>query len=125
LKTNHGFTVVEVVVAIVILGVGILGLAGTAASVTRMVGRSQQYNKAAAMALERLEILRAQVTPTPNNTAAVCASLAGGSATSGTSTITWTTSSVANGWQVRIAVTSPTARGSRTENFTQLLTCQR
>ena len=125
MNNTKGFTIVEVVVAIVILSVGILGLAATAGSVTRMVGRSQQYNKAASMANERFEILRASVTPTPTNTAAICASMASGSATSGNSTITWTPRQVTNGWQVTITVTSPTARGSRTDNFTQLLTCQR
>jgi type IV pilus modification protein PilV len=125
LNNNKGFTIVEVVIAIVILSIGILGLAATAGSVTRMVGRSQQYNKAAAMASERFEIMRAQVTPTPANTAAICTGLSGGSAAYGTSTIAWTTRSVTNGWEVYITVTSPTARGVRTDTFTQLLTCQR
>ena len=120
-----GFTVVEVVIAICILSIGILGLAGTAASVTRMVGRSQQYAKAASLAQERFEILRAQVAPTPANLGAACATLPGGSSTSGTYSVTWSSTAVTNGWRVSIVVTSRTARGTKTDTFTQLLTCQR
>jgi prepilin-type N-terminal cleavage/methylation domain-containing protein len=123
LKDNRGFTIAEVVIAIVILSVGILGLAGTAASVTRMVGRSQQYSKAASLASARFEILRSQVTPVPGNN--VCATLTSGSTTSGNYTVAWTPTGVTNGWSVRIVVTSPTARGFRADTLTQLLTCAR
>ena len=120
---NRGFTVLEVVIAIVILSMGILGLAGTAASVTRMVGRSQQYGAAAALAAERFEILRSQAMPTPAVTTP-CTSLAGGNSTSGTYTVVWTVASVTNGKQVTVVVSTKTARGTRTDTFTQLLTCQ-
>lgn len=124
-KNARGFTIIEVVIAICILSIGILGLAGTAASVTRMVGRSQQYGKASSLASERFEILRAQVAPTPANLGANCATLPGGSSTSGTYTVAWTSAAVTNGWQVSIVVTSRTARGTKTDTFTQILTCAR
>jgi Tfp pilus assembly protein PilV len=125
LNDAGGFTIVEVVIAICILSIGILGLAGTAASVTRMVGRSQQYGKAASMASERFEILRAQVAPTPANGGTACATLPNGSSTSGTYSLAWTSAAVTNGWQVSIVVTTRTARGTKTDTFTQLLTCAR
>ena len=121
---NRGFTILEVVIAIVILSMGILGLAGTAASVTRMVGRSQQYGKAAALAAERFEILRAQAEPTPTVTTP-CTALTGGTSTSGTYSVAWTIADVTNGKQITLTVTSKTARGTQTETFTQLVTCQR
>ena len=121
---NRGFTILEVVIAIVILSMGILGLAGTAASVTRMVGRSQQYGKAAALAAERFEIVRAQATPTAAVTSP-CTSLAGGSSTSGTYSVAWTVADVTNGKQITVTVTTTTAKGSRTDTFTELVTCQR
>ena len=57
---DKGFTVIEVIVAIIILSVGILGLASSAATVTRMIGQGQRFSEASAMASERFEILRAQ-----------------------------------------------------------------
>ena len=39
-KSNEsGFTIVEVIIAIIVLSVGLLGLVSTAALVTRMIGR--------------------------------------------------------------------------------------
>jgi Tfp pilus assembly protein PilV len=125
MSSAGGFTIIEVVIAICILSIGILGLAGTAASVTRMVGRSQQYGKAASLAAERFEILRAQVAPTPANGGTACASLPSGTSTSGTYGVAWTSAAATNGWLVRIVVTSHTARGTKTDTFTQILSCVR
>lgn len=58
--TTHerGFTIIEIIIAIVILTVGILGLVTTAALVTRMIARGQRSGDAAAFAARRLERLR-------------------------------------------------------------------
>ena len=62
MKTNtqneRGFTIVEVIIAIIVLTVGILGLVTTAALVTRMIGRGQRSAAAAGFAQRRLERLR-------------------------------------------------------------------
>jgi prepilin-type N-terminal cleavage/methylation domain-containing protein len=58
MRSESGFTVVEVVVAIVIFTVALLGLASTAGSVTRMVARGQRSAVAATFAAQRLEQLR-------------------------------------------------------------------
>jgi len=62
MKTNtqneRGFTIVEVIIAIIVLTVGILGLVTTAALVTRMIGRGQRAGEASAFAARRLERLR-------------------------------------------------------------------
>jgi len=116
MTNRNGFTIIEVVVAIMIFSVGILGLVATAASVTRMVGRSQQYNMAASLAQQRVEILRATV----------CTSIASGSGTSGNYSLAWTVSNAAGsggGKQVVIVVTSPTAKGSKTDTFTSIISC--
>lgn len=53
-----GFTIIEIIIAILILTVGLLGLVTTAAVVTRMIGRGQRSGAAAAFAARRLERLR-------------------------------------------------------------------
>ena len=62
-----GFTVVEVLVAITVLGVGILGMLGTSALVTRTLGESRRQSTATAVAEQRVETLRqlarARTTP--------------------------------------------------------------
>ena len=113
MTNRHGFTIIEVVVAIMIFSLGILALVSTAATMTRMVGRSQQYNMAASLAQQRFEILKATA----------CASMASGSATSGVYSTAWTVTAVTNGKQVAVTVTSPTTRGSKTDNFTTILSC--
>lgn len=58
MQSERGFTVVEVVVAILVFTVALLGLASTAGSVTRMVARGQRSAVAATFAAQRVEQLR-------------------------------------------------------------------
>jgi Tfp pilus assembly protein PilV len=59
MRGEQGFTVVEVVVAVLILTVGVLALAGGAALATRMIGRGQRAGAVTMFAAQRLEQLRA------------------------------------------------------------------
>jgi type II secretory pathway pseudopilin PulG len=67
---THGFTLIEVVIATLFLAVGLLGLAGTAAAVSRHMGSARRWTVAAHMAERRFEIARGTS----------CAALRGGSA---------------------------------------------
>jgi prepilin-type N-terminal cleavage/methylation domain-containing protein len=58
MKREQGFTLVEVIIAILVLTVGLLGLVTSAALVTRMIGRGQRSAVAAQYAQRRLEMLR-------------------------------------------------------------------
>ena len=58
MNAKRGFTIVEVLVAIVVLTVGLLGLATTAALTTRMIARGRQSSMAATFAAQRMERLR-------------------------------------------------------------------
>ena len=69
-----GFTLVELIVAILILTVGILGLAGTSAVITRQMGGGSRTTVASTIAQSRFDSL-ASVT---------CTTLASGGTTSGT-----------------------------------------
>jgi prepilin-type N-terminal cleavage/methylation domain-containing protein len=57
--TKQGFTLVELIIAILVLTVGVLGLAGTSVLVSRMIARGQRAALQAAFASRRLEMLRA------------------------------------------------------------------
>ena len=58
MKSERGFTIVEVIIAIIVLTVGLLGLVTTSALVTRMIARGQRSASAATFASKRLELLR-------------------------------------------------------------------
>jgi len=55
----RGFTIVEVLVAIIVLTIGLLGLMGTGALTTRMIARGQRSALASINASQRMESLRA------------------------------------------------------------------
>ena len=58
MKREQGFTLVEVIVAILVLTVGILGLVTSAALVTRMIAKGQRSAVQSLFATRRLEMLR-------------------------------------------------------------------
>src|SRR4029077_9336160 len=58
MKREKGFTIVEVIVAILVLTIGLLGLVTSAALVTRMIGRGQRSAVAAQDSQRRLRRLR-------------------------------------------------------------------
>lgn len=56
--SNRGFTLVEVLIAMTILAVGILGIAGLAGTAIRSSGYSQALTQANNLAQERIETIR-------------------------------------------------------------------
>jgi Tfp pilus assembly protein PilV len=59
-RREWGFTLVEVILAALLLSVGLLGLASSAALVMRMLERGRRSAAAALFAGRRLEMLRAR-----------------------------------------------------------------
>lgn len=62
-RRRAGFTIIEVIAAIMMLTIGVLGLAGAAAIVTRMMGSAEVQSDAAAIAAARFETLRGTRCP--------------------------------------------------------------
>jgi len=58
IKGRKGFTIIEVIIAIIVLTVGVLGMVTTAALVTRMIARGQRSAQASSFASRRLERMR-------------------------------------------------------------------
>lgn len=101
--SRAGFTLVELLVAMMVFAVGMLGLAATAGSVTRMMGGAKRQTLAATVAQSRLEKIRSSP----------CASLVSGSETVRGITNTWTITAVSRGIDVRDSVSFPSARNTR------------
>jgi prepilin-type N-terminal cleavage/methylation domain-containing protein len=55
---EQGFTLIEVIIAVLVLTVGVLGLVTSAALVTRMIGRGHRSAVQVAFSQRRLEMLR-------------------------------------------------------------------
>lgn len=117
MSNERGFSIIEVLVAVLILTVGVLGLASTAALVTRMIGQGQRFSQANALANERFEILRTQR----------CSAMAAGSGTSGPYSFAWAVDSTGlgvKGRRIRVIVRSPTgAATTRADTFTTIVFC--
>ena len=115
MNSNRGFTIVEIVVAIVILSVGLLGLVTTAALVSRMIAQGQRYSMASSLANRRMERL----------TSVRCSGMSNGADTVGRIVLTWTVTSVnaGAGKQVVMTVVTPTGRGNHTDKFTSTVAC--
>jgi len=70
-RNEGGFTILEIMIAVVILMVGMLGLVMTAALTTRMMGRANRAQQAAAYAQKRMEMMRSSACITAQRTSGV------------------------------------------------------
>jgi prepilin-type N-terminal cleavage/methylation domain-containing protein len=119
-----GFTIIEVIIAIMVLTVGVLGLVTTAALVTRMIARGQRSAVAGTFAAQRMERLRtaacipAQRLPGAEN-------LMRGSTTVASNI--WRFTLVAgstNTWRIDLTTTYKTVKNrSRTERMETIVLC--
>jgi Tfp pilus assembly protein PilV len=94
-----GFTIVELVIAVVVLAFAVLGLAGTTALVVRQVTLADVNTERAAAQQEVIERLRATST----------SSISTGSTTVGSYTVSWavTDSSTTYGRTIRVITLGP------------------
>ncbi|MDQ6828357.1 MAG: prepilin-type N-terminal cleavage/methylation domain-containing protein [Gemmatimonadota bacterium] len=114
MKSRRAFTLIEIVVAVMILTVGLLGLASTAGIVARLIGAGGTNAVAAAAAASRFEMLRA--TP--------CAGIGGGSFFSRGVREDWSARAAgARLFDVADSLSYVTALGARTQGFRSLVSC--
>jgi prepilin-type N-terminal cleavage/methylation domain-containing protein len=119
---RSGFTLVEVLVAVTILAVGVVAMAGSAGAVTRMISRGKFDTRAVQLATQQVEILRrAAYFTTPRCTAAALAN--GGPQTTDNVTLSWTVEVNGTGRDVTVTATYATGRGTRTEVLTTYIEC--
>jgi prepilin-type N-terminal cleavage/methylation domain-containing protein len=111
-RSEEGFTLVEVLIAVMVLGVGITALVGSSAMVTRMIGRGQMSTRAAQVATQRLETLRLQAySSTPHCTAPA---FVGGNTSNNPLKVTeaWTITANGSVRTISVTVAYKTARGT-------------
>jgi prepilin-type N-terminal cleavage/methylation domain-containing protein len=121
-RTDSGFTLVEVLVAIVVLGVGIVALVGSSAMVTRMIGRGKVETRVAQVASRRLETLRlAAYSTSPRCTAAGFAN--GGPVTTNNVTESWVVPAAGKVRTLQVNVSYRTAQGIRTASLQTRIEC--
>jgi prepilin-type N-terminal cleavage/methylation domain-containing protein len=85
-----GFTIVEVIIAIIVLAVGLLGMAGTTALVVRQITLADVATERAAAVQSTIERLRALPFDSVSN----------GSQTVGIYQMAWTVTAFQNQWKV-------------------------
>jgi prepilin-type N-terminal cleavage/methylation domain-containing protein len=119
---RSGFTLVEALVAVVIVGVGIVALMSASSSVTRMIGRGKMETVAAVAASRRMEVLRAAA----EGTLPRCANPAftsGGPVMVGGVAEQWDVGASGKVRPVRVTVTYLTVRGLRTARLESRIRC--
>lgn len=121
MRHTAGFTITEVLVAIVILTIGILALAGGSTGATRMLSQGERTTWAAAVASARIEALRRianRTIPTCTN-----AGFASGTATTRGVSESWIVPSTGNARVVLEVVTYPKFRGTTVDTVATVIRC--
>lgn len=118
-----GFTIVEVLVAVVVLSVGVIALMGSTAMTTRMIGQGRRTTMAMEVASRRLETLRAAANATtPPCTGGAFAS--GGPITTDGVTETWIVPNAGTARPVSTIVTYARAGGTYTDTLQTIIRCE-
>jgi prepilin-type N-terminal cleavage/methylation domain-containing protein len=114
MTNERGFSMAEVMIAMVILTVGVLGIAASSGAITRMTAEGGRGGGSAAVAESRIETIMA--TP--------CASITStGSATAGKFTESWTVTTSGLLRTVTETVTYPTGRSTRSATYVAYKSC--
>ena len=112
-RARQGFTVIEMIIAIMVMSIGIMGLAGTARYVAMQMGNGRTQTIAATFATKIADSLSARR----------CAAIASGSQTKRGVTITWTVAdSIRTKW-VTEQVQYTTKSGPKTVNYLTVIQC--
>ena len=118
--TRAGFTLIEVLVAVTVLAVGVVAMAGSAGLVTRMVGRGKIDTRAAQLATLKLDSLRARAYATTPR----CTALAnGGPDAIDNISLSWTVAANGTGRTLSVSAGYRTVRGNHTEALTTYVEC--
>jgi len=112
-RARHGFTVIEMIIAIMVMSIGIMGLAGTARYVAMQMGNGNTQTLAATLATKVADSLSARR----------CAAIASGNQTKRGVTVTWTVADSSRTKWVTEQVQYTTKSGPKTLNYLTVIQC--
>lgn len=119
-RAPSGFTLLEVLVAMLIVTVGLLGFAGTLRPVASLTGEGKARGRAALLLTSRVSRLRAELLAS----APGCAVPVAGSEQQGSGTIeSWTASLDGRVVEVRMTVSIPRSRGPTADTLFTRIPC--
>jgi prepilin-type N-terminal cleavage/methylation domain-containing protein len=115
-NAERGISLIEILVALTILSIGLLALAGTSANVTRMIGQGRWNTAVMGFAEGRVDMLRAAARDS-----ASCGSIISGSASlPGGLTEHWNVSAGIRSVAIAVIVTG---RGARADTISTVVPC--
>lgn len=113
-RPRRGFTLIEMIIAIIVMSIGIMGLAGTASYVAQQVGGGGAQTVAAAIATQVSDSLSARR----------CSALVAGSKTKRGVTISWTIAdSSRTKWVTEQVQYKPKRGATKTINYITVVQC--
>jgi len=122
-RSEQGFTIIEILLAVVVLSVGVMALVGSSALATRMIGRGNVSSRVTQVATARAELLRAYAAQSPG---CANANIASGNAVTSGITEAWVLNGAAGNptRDVTMTFTYPVPRGTRSEVTVITLYCK-
>jgi len=119
-RREGGFTIVEVLIAVIMLSIGVLALASSAGGITRMMSSGQRKTRSYAMASSVIDSLR-RVAKNQ------CSSLpANGSGVRGGMTIAWTVSnagSINQTHEIEVRMSYPVGPRTKGDTLVAVVYC--
>lgn len=122
---RRGFTVIEVLAAVLILGIGITALVGSSALVTRQIGRGRILTIATEVANQRLEKLRLLSRPVSGGNPCAQAGFASSANPDTVRSVveSWSVTGGGNSRTVAVTVSYPRQGGSSTFTLSTIVGC--
>ena len=117
---RFGFTLLEVMIALLLVTVGLLGLVGTLGPIAALAGRSRVHDRVALALASRADSLRAMVRAA----APACTAPPGGTRQHSDGVLErWTTADLGRIIEVRIEAGMPAMRGNRPDTLVTRVSC--
>jgi type IV pilus assembly protein PilV len=123
-SAQGGFTVIEVLIAVLVLGIGITALVGTSALVTRQIGRGRIVTIANQLANQKLDELRRRAARKVGGNYCADANFAsGGPVTTRGVTYSWNVAVAGKSSTVTVTASYPVRTGTKSFSITTIVGC--